>query len=29
MRDDVVGFLDVLDLDRVTLVGHSMGGAVA
>lgn len=29
MRDDVLGLLDVLDLDRVSLVGHSMGGAVA
>lgn len=29
MRDDVLGFLDALGLDRVTLVGHSMGGSVA
>lgn len=29
MRDDVLGFLDTLGLDRVDLVGHSMGGAVA
>lgn len=29
MRDDVVGALDQLGLDRVTLVGHSMGGGVA
>ncbi|MFC7246551.1 alpha/beta fold hydrolase [Catellatospora aurea] len=29
MRDDVVGFLDLLDLRDVTLVGHSMGGVVA
>jgi 3-oxoadipate enol-lactonase len=29
MRDDVLGFLDALDLGRVTLVGHSMGGTVA
>ncbi|GAA3108173.1 alpha/beta fold hydrolase [Streptosporangium carneum] len=29
MRDDVVGFLDALGLDRVSLVGHSMGGIVA
>lgn len=29
MRDDVLGFLDSLSLDRVDLVGHSMGGAVA
>src|SRR6476469_4791349 len=28
MRDDVVGFLDALGLDRVTVVGHSMGGMV-
>ena len=26
MRDDVLGFLDELDLDRVGIVGHSMGG---
>ncbi|MEV5544189.1 alpha/beta hydrolase [Saccharopolyspora shandongensis] len=29
MRDDVLRFLDVLGLDRVDLVGHSMGGIVA
>ncbi|MER5650003.1 alpha/beta fold hydrolase [Streptosporangium sp. NPDC002524] len=29
MRDDVLGFLDALGLDRVTLVGHSLGGFVA
>jgi 3-oxoadipate enol-lactonase len=29
MRDDVLGFLDILALDRVVLVGHSMGGNVA
>ncbi|MEW1775120.1 alpha/beta fold hydrolase [Streptomyces sp. NPDC086777] len=29
MRDDVLGFLDALGLERVDLVGHSMGGAVA
>jgi pimeloyl-ACP methyl ester carboxylesterase len=29
MRDDVVAALDELGLSRVTLVGHSMGGAVA
>jgi 3-oxoadipate enol-lactonase len=29
MRDDVVGFMDALGLDRVVLVGHSMGAAVA
>ena len=29
MRDDVVAVLDELALDKVTLVGHSMGGAVA
>ncbi|MFG3025629.1 alpha/beta fold hydrolase [Streptomyces sp. NPDC048254] len=29
MRDDVLGFLDALALDRVDLVGHSMGGVVA
>lgn len=29
MRDDVLGFLDALALDRVDVIGHSMGGAVA
>jgi pimeloyl-ACP methyl ester carboxylesterase len=29
MRDDLLGFLDALGLDRVVLVGHSMGGTVA
>ncbi|MCX4554092.1 alpha/beta hydrolase [Streptomyces sp. NBC_01387] len=29
MRDDVFGFLNELDLDRVGVVGHSMGGVVA
>jgi 3-oxoadipate enol-lactonase len=29
MRDDVVAVLDELALDKVTLVGHSMGGTVA
>jgi 3-oxoadipate enol-lactonase len=29
MRADVLGFLDALDLDRVDLIGHSMGGLVA
>jgi pimeloyl-ACP methyl ester carboxylesterase len=29
MRDDMLGFLDALGLDRVTLIGHLMGGAVA
>lgn len=29
MRDDVLGFLDALDLPVVDLVGHSMGGVVA
>ncbi|WP_329124918.1 alpha/beta fold hydrolase [Streptomyces sp. NBC_01465] len=28
MRDDVLGFLDELSLDRVGIVGHSMGGLV-
>ncbi|GAA4882864.1 alpha/beta hydrolase [Kitasatospora terrestris] len=29
MRDDVLALLDALGLDRVDLVGHSMGGVVA
>jgi 3-oxoadipate enol-lactonase len=29
MRADVLGFLDALGLDRVDLIGHSMGGLVA
>lgn len=29
MRDDVLGFVDALALDRVNLMGHSMGGIVA
>lgn len=29
MRDDILGFLDALGLDRITLIGHSMGGTVA
>ncbi|MCM2578735.1 alpha/beta fold hydrolase [Streptomyces meridianus] len=29
MRDDVLGFLDALALDRVDLIGHSLGGMVA
>jgi pimeloyl-ACP methyl ester carboxylesterase len=29
MRDDVLGVLDELGLDRVNLLGHSMGGTVA
>ncbi|MGW4467706.1 alpha/beta fold hydrolase [Micromonospora sp. NPDC004704] len=29
MRDDLLGFLQGLGLDRVTLVGHSLGGVVA
>ncbi|MFF0381664.1 alpha/beta fold hydrolase [Streptomyces sp. NPDC004286] len=29
MRADVLGFLDALGLDRIDLVGHSMGGIVA
>jgi pimeloyl-ACP methyl ester carboxylesterase len=29
MRDDVIGLLDRLELGKVTLAGHSMGGNVA
>lgn len=29
MRDDVLGLLDALGLDRVDLIGHSMGAVVA
>jgi 3-oxoadipate enol-lactonase len=29
MRDDVLGILDQLELDKVTIVGHSLGGVVA
>lgn len=29
MRDDVLGLLDALGLERVDLVGHSLGGVVA
>jgi pimeloyl-ACP methyl ester carboxylesterase len=29
MRDDVIGFLEVVGVERCVLVGHSMGGAVA
>jgi 3-oxoadipate enol-lactonase len=29
MRDDVLGVLDQLGLERVNLLGHSMGGTVA
>ncbi|MEU3354792.1 alpha/beta fold hydrolase [Streptomyces sp. NPDC037389] len=29
MRDDVLGFLDALGLERVDVIGHSMGGIVA
>jgi pimeloyl-ACP methyl ester carboxylesterase len=29
MADDVVGLIHQLDLERITLVGHSMGGGVA
>jgi 3-oxoadipate enol-lactonase len=29
MRDDVLGVLDQLGLDRIDLLGHSMGGTVA
>ncbi|MGK5639927.1 alpha/beta fold hydrolase [Streptomyces sp. URMC 126] len=29
LRDDVLGLLDSLGLERVTLIGHSLGGVVA
>jgi len=29
MRDDILGVLDRLGLDRINLLGHSMGGTVA
>jgi 3-oxoadipate enol-lactonase len=29
LRDDVIAFLDALELPEVALIGHSMGGAVA
>jgi pimeloyl-ACP methyl ester carboxylesterase len=29
MRDDVIGFLDAVGVERCVLVGHSMGGTVA
>ncbi|MEQ7124360.1 alpha/beta fold hydrolase [Actinopolymorpha sp. B11F2] len=29
MKDDLLGFLDRLDLERAVLVGHSMGGVAA
>ena len=29
MRDDVLGVLDALGMDRINLLGHSMGGTVA
>ncbi|MEU6076284.1 alpha/beta fold hydrolase [Micromonospora sp. NPDC047074] len=29
MRDDVIGFLDAVDVERCVVVGHSMGGTVA
>ncbi|GAA4367754.1 alpha/beta fold hydrolase [Nocardioides caricicola] len=29
MRDDVLALLDALDLDRIDLIGHSLGGFVA
>jgi 3-oxoadipate enol-lactonase len=29
MRDDILGFLDALRIGRISVVGHSMGGAVA
>jgi pimeloyl-ACP methyl ester carboxylesterase len=29
MRDDLIGFLEALGLDRIVLIGHSLGGTVA
>jgi pimeloyl-ACP methyl ester carboxylesterase len=29
MRDDVIGFLDAVGVERCVLIGHSMGGVVA
>lgn len=29
MRDDVIGFLDAVGVERCALIGHSMGGVVA
>jgi len=29
LRDDVLGFLDALELPRAAMIGHSMGGAAA
>jgi pimeloyl-ACP methyl ester carboxylesterase len=29
MRDDVIGFLDAVGVDRCVLIGHSLGGTVA
>jgi len=29
MNEDVLAFIDALDLPAITLVGHSMGAAVA
>jgi pimeloyl-ACP methyl ester carboxylesterase len=29
MRDDVIGFLDAVGIDRCVLIGHSMGGIVS
>lgn len=29
MRDDVIGFLDAVGIDRCVLIGHSMGGTVS
>jgi pimeloyl-ACP methyl ester carboxylesterase len=29
MRDDILGLLDALGLERVSLIGHAMGGVVA